>query len=187
MPSTAADARDLLIASVLSDDPVLYIDDRWLYGLEEVLSDPAPVRLDDAGPRLTRSGGDLTLVGCGFTSMLCREAAARLGADGVECDVIDLRVLNPLDPKAIIASVRRTGRLLVVDGDWASCGMAGEIIAMVSESVEPSVMHERPRRLTLPAAPAPTSSALESGYYLTTEDVVREALSIARKLPPTAQ
>lgn len=187
MPSTAADARDLLIGAVLSDDPVLYLDDRWLYGLEEVLADPAPVRLADEGPRLTRSGDDLTLVGCGFTSMLCREAAARLSADGVECDVIDLRVLNPLDPELIIKSVERTGRLLVVDGDWASCGMAGEIIASVSESVDPGVIRDRPRRLTLPPAPAPTSRALESSYYLTTEDVVRESLSMVRVLPPTAQ
>src|SRR5687767_3850746 len=114
MPSTAADARDLLIGAVLCDDPVLYLDDRWLYGLEEVLPDPAPKRLSEEGPRLTRSGDDLTLVGCGFTSMLCREAAARLSADGVECDVIDLRVLNPLDPRIIVESVNRTGRLLVV-------------------------------------------------------------------------
>lgn len=187
MPSTAADARDLLIAAVLSDDPVLYLDDRWLYGLEDVLSDPAPVALAEEGPRLTRSGADLTLVGCGFTSMLCREAAARLSADGVECDVIDLRVLNPLDPAIVIESVERTGRLLVVDGDWASCGMAAEIIASVSEAVDPSVIRDKPRRLTLPSAPAPTSRALEGSYYLTTEDVVRESLSMVRLLPPTAQ
>jgi len=187
MPSTAADARDLLIAAVLSDDPVLYLDDRWLYGLEEVLPDPAPVKLAEEGSRRTRSGGDLTLVGCGFTSMLCREAAARLSADGVECDVIDLRVLNPLDPAIIIESVERTGRLLVVDGDWASCGMAAEIMATVSESVDPGVIRNRPRRLTLPSAPAPTSRALESSYYLTTEDVVRESLSMVSVLPPTPQ
>jgi pyruvate/2-oxoglutarate/acetoin dehydrogenase E1 component len=187
MPSTATDARDLLIAAVLSDDPVLYLDDRWLYGLEDVLADPAPINLADERPHLSRSGSDLTLVGCGFTSMLCREAAARLSADGVECDVVDIRVLNPLDPRIIIESVQRTGRLLAVDGDWASCGMAAEVIAAVCEAVEPGAMRERPRRLTLPAAPAPTSRALESSYYLTTDDVVREALSIARVLPPTAQ
>jgi acetoin:2,6-dichlorophenolindophenol oxidoreductase subunit beta len=187
MPSTAADARDLLIAAVLSDDPVLYLDDRWLYGVEEMLGEPGPVDLAREGPRRTRSGTDLTLVGCGFTSLLCREGAARLSADGVECDVVDLRVLNPLDPGEIVDSVKRTGRLLVVDGDWANCGMAAEIMASVTESVDPGVMRTRPRRLTLPAAPAPTSSALESAYYLTTDDVVREAHSLMGMLPSTAQ
>jgi pyruvate/2-oxoglutarate/acetoin dehydrogenase E1 component len=178
MPSTPADARDLLIASVLCDDPVLYLDDRWLYGLED---EPGPIReldLSREGPRVSRRGGDLTLVGCGYSALLCRDAASRLSARGIECDVIDLRVLNPLDSRALIESVRCTGRLLAVDGDWSSCGVAAEVIAAVVEAVEPTRLRARPVRITLPDAPAPTSAPLERIYYPTVDDVVGRALTM---------
>lgn len=179
MPSTPADARDLLVAGVLCDDPVLYIDDRWLYGLEEELGPVQETDLREVAPRRTRGGDDLTLVGCSYSALLCRDAASQLSARGIECDVIDLRVINPLDCQEIIASVRRTGRLLVVDGDWSSCGLAGEILAAVSEALEPGKMRARPARVTLPDAPAPTSAPLERGYYPSVDDVVRKALVMA--------
>jgi pyruvate/2-oxoglutarate/acetoin dehydrogenase E1 component len=176
MPSTPADARDLLVASVLCDDPVLYIDDRWLYGLEDELPPVPELDLTREGPRRTRQGDDLTLVGAGYSALLCRDAASHLAARGVESDVIDLRVLNPLEPELVIDSVRRTGRLLVVDGDWSSCGLAGEIIASVCEALEPARLRSRPVRVTLPAAPAPTSAPLERSYYPGVDDVVEKAL-----------
>jgi pyruvate dehydrogenase E1 component beta subunit len=179
MPSTPADARDLLVSSVLCDDPVLYIDDRWLYGLEEELGPVQEADLRDEGPRRTRQGDDITLVGCSYSALLCRDAASHLSARGIESDVIDLRVINPLDCREVIASVRRTGRLLVVDGDWSSCGLAGEIIAAVTEAIEPARLRSRPVRVTLPPAPAPTSAPLERGYYPTVDDVVGKALAMA--------
>lgn len=178
MPATARDARDLLIASVLSNDPVLYLDDRWLYGLEEELPPPTVVNLAEQGPRLVRRGSDLTLVACGYAAQLCREAASRLSADGVDCDVIDLRVLNPIDHTLVVQSVAKTGRLLSVDGDWSTCGMAAEIIAGASEATEPRKWRAKPRRLTHPDAPAPTSAPLERGFYFTTDDIVRESLAV---------
>jgi acetoin:2,6-dichlorophenolindophenol oxidoreductase subunit beta len=178
MPSTPTDARDLLIASVLSDDPVLYLDDRWLYGLEEELPPIQERNLAKEGPRLTRTGADLTLVGCSYSAHLCREAAARLSANGIECDVIDLRVLNPLDATLIISSVKKTGRLLAVDGDWRACGMAAEVIASIAEALDPRVMRAAPRRVTLPDAPAPTSNPLERSYYPTVDYIVQRALAL---------
>ncbi|HET8623239.1 MAG TPA: transketolase C-terminal domain-containing protein [Gemmatimonadales bacterium] len=176
MPATPSDARDLLVASVLSPDPVLYIDDRWLYGLEEDLEPVRELALEREGPRLVRSGGDLTLVGASYSTLLCRDAASQLASRGVECDVIDLRVLNPLDTTIVADSVRRTGRLLVVDGDWSCCGLGGEIIASAAEAIDAGGWRSRPARLTLPNAPAPTSAPLERTYYLTVEDVVERAL-----------
>jgi pyruvate dehydrogenase E1 component beta subunit len=176
MPSTPADARDLLVASVLCDDPVLYIDDRSLYGLEEELPPVRELDLREERPRLARQGDDLTLVGCSYSALLCRDAASHLAARGIECDVIDLRVLNPLDRDEVIASVRRTGRLLVVDGDWSSCGLAAEIVASVLEAIEPGRLRARPVRVTLPDAPAPTSAPLERSYYPTVDQVVGKAL-----------
>jgi acetoin:2,6-dichlorophenolindophenol oxidoreductase subunit beta len=172
MPSTAADARDLLIAAVLDDDPVLYIDDRWLYDLEEELEPVAPIRLDSVKPRTQRYGDDATLVGAGFAARLCRHAAEELSRDGVGVTVIDPRVLNPLDPEPIIESVRITGKLIVVDGDWRRCGFASEIIASVVESLPVGSLARSPIRITLPDAPAPTSGPLERAYYPTAQTVL---------------
>jgi acetoin:2,6-dichlorophenolindophenol oxidoreductase subunit beta len=165
MPATPADARDLLIASVLCDDPVLYIDDRWLYEEREVLAPPAPLQLSGVRPVRRRAGTDLTLVGASYSARLALEAAELLAAQRVSCEVWDLRVVNPLYGADIAASVARTGRLCVIDGSWKNCGMGGEIIARVAESIEPSAWRSRPMRVTLPDAPAPTSAALEALYY----------------------
>ena len=174
MPSTTADARDLLIASVLSDDPTLYIDDRWLYHLEDDLSPVADVRFDSIAPTATRygNGRDCTLVGAGFGAFLCRSAAQKLEAEGIGCTVIDQRVINPLDTAAMIASVSECGRLLAVDADWRICGLAAEFIAAAAETVAPAAWRARPRRLTLPDAPAPTSGPLEQAYYFGEADVI---------------
>jgi pyruvate dehydrogenase E1 component beta subunit len=173
MPATPRDARDLLIASVLCDDPVMYIDDRWLYDQEEVLPEIVEMSLEEQGPVVRVEGSDLTLVGAGYSAYLCSEAC-RLLADRhhVSAEVIDLRVINPLDSSAIIKSVKKTGRLCVVDGGWRTAGLAGEIIASACESQ--AVDAVRVMRVTLPCAPAPTSRPLEAIYYPTVDDVVEQ-------------
>lgn len=179
MPATPADARDLLIASVLCDHPVLYIDNRWLYDREAELPPSADVDLTKQGPKILRSGGDVTLVGSGYATWLCEQAAETLANENIQCEVIDLRILNPFDGDAIAESVERTGRLVAVDDGWSTCGLAAEIIASASERVSPALMKARPVRITLPDAPAPTSRALEENYYPTTERVIsaiRDAL-----------
>ena len=172
MPATVADARDLLIASVLSDDPVLYIDDRWLYTLEDELSEPKEIALSKQVPVVRQEGSDITLVGASYSYELCRQAGNQLAQEGIHCELIDLRVVNPLDYSAIVASVEKTKRLCVVDGSWANCGLAGEIIAGVAERVAPSIWASSPKRITLPDAPAPTSKVLEDIYYTKVTDIV---------------
>lgn len=171
-PATPADARDLLIASVLSDDPVIFMDDRWLYDLEADLPAIEERDLNGEGSRVVREGSDITVVAASYSSRLSLDAAAMALADGISCDVVDLRVLNVLDVGPVIESVRKTGRLCAVDGDWRTCGIAGEIIAAVAEAIELSAWHSPPSRVTLPSAPAPTSRALEQQYYPTVEQVV---------------
>lgn len=180
MPATPRDARDLLISAVLCDDPVLYIDDRWLYEWEDDLPPIVESPLEREGPRVLRSGGEVTLVGVGYGTRLCLRAAQTLAADGIQAEVIDLRVLNPLDASSIVASVKRTGRLLVVDGGWRTCGMAGEIIARVSENLPPGLLKQAPRRLTLPDAPAPTSAPLERDYYFAEHDIINAVRALLR-------
>lgn len=172
MPATVADARDLLIASVLSPDPVLFIDDRWLYSLEDDLPPVNELVLSQLGPQQLMTGDDVTIVGSGYSSRLAIEAAEILKTSGISADVIDLRILNPLDTTKIIESVTKTGRLLVVDGGWGPCGIAGEVIAQVAEGAAVGVIKKSPIRLTLPFAPAPTARILEQAYYPTIDSVV---------------
>jgi pyruvate dehydrogenase E1 component beta subunit len=136
-----------------------------------------PVREGDlraARAQGRRSGGDVTLVGCGYSAYLCEQAAEQLAAHGIECDVIDPRVINPLDEEAIIRSCERTRALCVVDGSWRNSGFAAEIVALVAERLGPSALRHAPVRITLPDAPAPTSKPLEKLYYPTVDTVVEK-------------
>lgn len=171
MPATPTDARDLLIASVLCDDPVLYIDDRWLYEEQERSAPVRALDLRSEGPVRRQEGHDLTLVGASWSSRLAVAAAGQLAGAGLTCDVWDLRVINPLRLGEVIASVARTGRLCVIDGGWRSCGLAGEICARAAESLPPAAWRAAPLRITLPDAPAPTSAALEANYYPQVEGI----------------
>lgn len=175
MPATVADARDLLIAAVLCPDPVVYIDDRWLYDLTDELPPVRELDLAAQGPELRAVGGDLTIAACGFSVTLALGARQELSLRGVHADVVDLRVLNPLHPGPVLESVRKTGRLLVVDGGWSACGMAAEVIASVVERLPSGAMRKPPVRVTLPSAPAPTSRVLEMSYYPSVETVVSAA------------
>jgi pyruvate/2-oxoglutarate/acetoin dehydrogenase E1 component len=178
MPATALDARDLLISATLSDDPVLFIDDRWLYDLEDELPAIKPRPLAAERPARRVEGTDITIVGSGFSTRLALKAADALRDAGFSAEVIDLRVIAPLHPETIVESVRKTRRLLVIDGGWSCCGLAGEIIASVVERVPTDTLLKPPVRVTLPEAPAPTSRVLEAIYYPTAEQIVAAAMKL---------
>jgi len=181
MPSTVADARDLLIASVLSPDPVMYIDDRWLYDQEAELKPVVELDLSIQKPLITKSGKDITIVSSGHTSMLARNAAESLLAKNISCEVIDLRILNPFLADDIILSVKKTQNLLVVDSGTMTGSFSGEVISKVVENIPTSCLKNPPKRLALPDAPAPTSRVLESAYYLKENDIEEAVLSMLNK------
>jgi pyruvate/2-oxoglutarate/acetoin dehydrogenase E1 component len=172
MPYSAKDARDLMISSVLCNDPVMFIDDRWLYEVEEDWSEIELIDLTKVQPNILKKGNDITIVGIGYTVKLIMESVGDLEKNNIDIEVIDLRVLNPVNYDKIIQSVKKTGRLLVVDGDWASCGMASEVLTSVVENIKPSDLKLSPMRITLPDAPAPTSKVLEDIYYLNKKDII---------------
>lgn len=178
MPSTVADARDLLIASVLSPDPVMYIDDRWLYDQEDELPPIKELNLNDEKPVITSKGKDITVVGSGHASLLIRNAQDILRKENISLEVIDIRILNPFCVDPIISSVKNTKRLLVVDSGTITGSFSGEVVSQVIENLDTSCLLKPPLRLGLPDAPAPTSSVLENNYYLKPEDIV----SAIRKL-----
>ena len=170
MPSTAYDAKGLLISSVYDGNPVIYIDDRWLYSNR----DPVPekfytVPLGKGAVR--RKGKDVTIVATSYMTVETLKAAAELAEDGIESEVIDPRTLKPLDEDMIFSSVAETGRLVVADAAWRSCGAAAEISALVAEHSFGDLKAPI-QRVTLAEAPAPASTPLEKAYYPWAADVV---------------
>ena len=178
MPATVADARDLLIASVLCKDPVVFIDDRWLYDQTDDLGPVVELDLTSLGPQILTEGQDLTIVGSSYSTLLAMQASAELAKFGISAEVIDNRILNPFNPKIITESVAKTGRLIVVDGGWRTCGVSAEVIASVFESLSLANFKSIPKRITLPDAPAPTSRVLQEIYYPDLDQVVSAAKSM---------
>lgn len=173
MPATPADAKGLLVAAVRDGNPVMYIDDRWLY--DETGPVPEELYETPIGVAATlRNGDDLTIVSSSYMSSQSLKAAEALAEKGISAEVIDLRSIKPWDTNAVCSSVARTGLLLVVDAAWPNASVSSEVAATVTERVF-GELRAPVRRLTLPDAPAPTSLLLEKSYYLDATDVVRAA------------
>ncbi|MCA9679184.1 MAG: alpha-ketoacid dehydrogenase subunit beta [Myxococcales bacterium] len=131
-PATVVDARHMLAAALADPDPVIIFEHVMSYGLEDELPDDAgPVDLDHAAVR--RAGRDVTLITYGGSLPKTLEAAARLAVAGVDAEVLDLRTLRPLDADAVLASVARTHRAVIVDEGWRTGSLAGELAAILAE------------------------------------------------------
>jgi pyruvate dehydrogenase E1 component beta subunit len=176
MPATAFDAKGLLLESIFGEDPVIMIEHRSLFGLKDrVPQFPYRVRFGQAAVR--RAGTDLTLVAAGVMVPFALRVAAGLAEHGVESEVIDLRTISPLDSQSVCDSVRKTGRLAVLDPTWASFGMAAEVIARVAERLGRSLRAD-PVRIAHPDSHTPMSSALEPAYYPEESSVVERLRSL---------
>ena len=169
MPSNPYDAKGLMVSAVRDDNPVIYLDERWLYGLEaEVPESIYEVPLGKGG--ICRPGRQVTVVATSFMVQEALKAAKTLEEGGIDTEVIDLRTLKPLDTELLFASVRKTGRVVIADGSWKTCGVAGEITALVAENLL-SFLKSPPQRVTLPDLPAPASRSLEKAYFPTGENI----------------
>jgi len=173
MPATPYDAKGLMIAAIKDPDPVVFIDDRWLYGQTESVPETAyEVPIGKAVVR--RQGADLTIAAISYMVSESLAAAGALAHEGIEAEVLDLRTAKPLDEEALLESVQRTGRLVVADVGWVTGGFAAEIAARVTEK---GFRHLKApvKRVALPDVPAPASRALEQVYYRTAQDIVKAA------------
>jgi pyruvate dehydrogenase E1 component beta subunit len=130
-PATVADARGLLLAALREPDPVFIFEHALLYSLEGETEDSAPMTIGTAAIR--RAGRDVTLITYGGMLGKTMRAAEELAAENIDAEVIDLRTLRPLDTKAILESVTRTHRALIVDEGWRTCGLAAEVSALIME------------------------------------------------------
>jgi pyruvate dehydrogenase E1 component beta subunit len=178
MPSTPYDAKGLMIAAIRDENPVVYLDDRWLYLTEEEV--PEEIYSVPIGKGVVRrKGEDITIVAISYMVIEAIKASKELEREGLHAEIIDLRSAKPLDEGLIFESVKKTGRLIVADGGWKTCGIAAEVSARVSENIF-KCLKSPIRRVTLPDSPAPASRTLEKVYYPCSKTIV-EAVKLALK------
>jgi pyruvate/2-oxoglutarate/acetoin dehydrogenase E1 component len=183
MPSTAYDAKGLLLAAIQDNNPIMFIDDRWLYSQESVV--PEEFYTVPIGKGVVRKPGkDLTLVSISYLAHECVKAAAELETHHIDAEVIDLRTAKPIDYDLVFESVRKTGRVMVVDGGWKTCGFAAELSATISEECFSS-LKEPVVRMTLPDVPAPCAESLEEAYYIKSKDIISRIMEM--KIPVSHQ
>lgn len=177
MPTTPYDAKGLLIASVEDENPVIYIDDRWLYNYagevpEELYSIPIGKGI------IRRKGKDVTVAATSYMVYEAIKAAEDLEEEGIDAEVVDLRSIKPLDENLLFESVKKTGRLVIADGSWKTSGVSAEISARVAESNTFKKLKSPIMRVTLPDAPAPASRVLEKAYYPVADNIISAIKSI---------
>lgn len=163
MPATPHDAKGLLIASIEDDNPVIFLEHRWLHGI----SGPVPegmYREPLGKARVIREGTDLTIASISYMSLEAHKAARALADAGINAEIVDIRTLRPFDAQAVLDSVAKTGRLLVADTGWTFGGFGGEVVAQVTERCFER-LRCAPRRIGLPDCPTPTTPALSKHFY----------------------
>jgi 2-oxoisovalerate dehydrogenase E1 component beta subunit len=170
-PATPADAKGLLIAAIEDPNPVLYFEHKHLYRRikAEVPEERYTVPIGQA--RIHRQGDDLTVVTWGAMVYTAEEAAQQLEADGVSVEIVDLRTILPWDKEAVLESVRKTSKVLILHEDTHTGGFGGEIGATIAEEAFEDL--DAPiRRITAPDTPVPFSPPLEKAFIPQVEDVV---------------
>lgn len=172
MPAFAADAKGMLIAAIEDDNPVIFIEHRFLhYSTGHVPEGYYKNALD--GPRVVREGKDVTIVATSHGVLEAMRAADVLHKIGCSAEVLDMRVLRPLNVAPIVTSVRKTGRLVTVDTGFVRFGVGAEIVASVlTEAFD--ALKSAPVRLGLPDHPTPSSRGLIPGFYPDSQRIVRE-------------
>ncbi|MDQ3077998.1 MAG: pyruvate dehydrogenase complex E1 component subunit beta [Pseudomonadota bacterium] len=175
-PYDAADAKGLLKAAIRSDDPVVFLENELLYGQSFDVPE-GDVVLPIGKARVMREGSQVTLVSYSIGVGVALQAAETLAGEGIEAEVIDLRTLRPLDKQAVLTSLAKTNRLVVVEEGWPTCSLASEIIAICMEEgfddLDAPVL-----RVTNEDVPLPYAANLEKLALIKPDDVVKAAKTV---------
>jgi len=182
LPSTPQDGYTLLRAAIRDDNPVIFLEHRWLY---DVTGDVDDAVTDDSlgAAKRIREGRDVTIVSTSWMTVEALQTARILATQGVETEIIDVRTVAPLDTTTIAASVAKTGRVVISDYDWTFCGFSAEVAAMVTERCFDR-LKAAPVRIGFAPVPCPTTRPLETLFYPSAEHLVR-AVEGLLDLPPT--
>lgn len=171
MPSSAGDAKSLLLGAVADDNPVIFIEHRWVHYVSgDVREGHVAEPLD--GPKRLREGKDVTVVATSYMNLEAMQAADALAEQGCNVELFDLRVLRPLKLNAIVDSVRKTGHLVTIDTGFREMGMGSEICSQVCDHAF-AELKAAPVRIGLPPHPTPSSRSLAEAYYPRSPQVAR--------------
>ena len=175
VPSGPYSVKGLYAAAIRDDDPVIIFNNRQLMGIrfdEHVPEEPYTIPIGKANVAV--EGSDVTLVGIGYTTLLCLQAAQDLQAEGYSPEVIDLLSVSPMDEETILESVRKTRKIVIVDEDYPRCSVAADISALVVEELF-DILDAPPRRVTPPHTSVPYSRALETHWLPNKHKVIAAA------------
>lgn len=170
MPATAYDAKGLLLSAIFDENPVLYLEHRWLHNLEGNVPE-GDYRVPIGKANVLKQGKDVTIVSLSYMTIEAMHAIEVLGKQGIQCELVDLRTVNPIDWETVFQSVEKTGRLVALDTATETLSIASEIIAKVSMELFDK-LKSHPARIALPDFSTPTSPALTEKYYKRAEDIV---------------
>lgn len=178
-PATPYDAKGLLIGSIMDDNPVLFVEHRWLYKTTGDVPEPLySIPLGKGAIR--RPGTDLTIVAVSYMVVEAMKAAEKLAAQNISAEVVDLRSIKPIDEAIILESLAKTGALLVTDTGNITGGVASEVAAMVSEKGFSLLKHPI-ARVCCPDCPTPASDILEKAYYPDSDTICARALEMLKQ------
>ena len=178
VPSNPYNAKGLFVSAIRDDDPVIIFNNRQLLGRRfdvDVPEEAYEVPIGSAS--IAREGTDVTLVGIGYTTGVCLEAAQDLESKGYSAEVIDLLSLSPMDDEAIVASVKKTRKIVVVDEDYPRCSIASDVSALAAEQAF-DYLDAPPKRVNPPHTSVPYSQPLEALYVPNKAQVVEAALEV---------
>jgi pyruvate dehydrogenase E1 component beta subunit len=176
MPATCSDAKGLLIAAIKDDNPVLILDHRFNFKYQGIV--PEAMYTTPLGRAVVRKPGrDVTVVAISHLVHEAWFAAQELAEEGIDIEIIDPRTLQPLDEETIFESVSRTGRLMVADTGWKTCGAAAEISALCAEKYL-TALKAPVIRVTIPDLPTPAACSLEDAYYVGKNQIIDAAKKI---------
>ena len=173
-PATAKDAKGMMIAALKDKNPVIFIEHRWLYHIEDVVPEEMYITdLDKA--KILRHGADITIVANSLMTIESMKAAKVLFEIGVDVEIVDLRSIKPIDLDTILISISKTHNLVVVDSSCKTGSISGEIISMVVESNFDS-LERAPLRITSPDHVVPTSHYQADYYYQDAKQIANHIL-----------
>ena len=177
-PASAADAKGLLVSALRGTGPVILLENRALYELqEEVPEEPVPIPFGKG--KIVRSGTDVTIVGASLMAYEAKRAAEILADHGVDAEVIDPRSIRPFDEAMLLESIKKTGRLVVADTSWAFCGFSAEVAAIAAEKGW-EYLKAPVRRVTPADCPAPVSRPLEEAFHPSPLTIAQTCLDLLK-------
>ena len=178
MPSSADDAKGLLLTSIFDPNPVLFLEHRWLHNSTAEVPE-GDIRIPLGVSKKVSSGKDITIVSMSYMTVEAIIAVKFLEKYGITIDLIDLRSIKPLDLDSIIVSIQRTGKLLVLDTGSYTCSVASDIVSKISINYS-KLLNSPPSILAMHDMPEPTSYGLTKGFYIRAADIAKEVLNILK-------